>query len=248
MNRDGKTLSSFCKGKIEMKSTLSGMPVCKFGLNDKVSMQKRREARGSTKKVKSSQAVNLEDVTFHRAIQLAAYDQDKTIKFIPPDGHWVLMNYRINKTNLPFTVAANVVEKGRNRVEYHVTLKSRYENYNHSQDIQLNIPVPGHTHKVNFKATNGKHKYVPKTACVEWSIPKMAGQQQAVIKGDVKLMHLIQDKQWARPPITMQFKIPMWPASGLKVRFLNVQEPKLQYKSIKWVRYMTNAGDYQIRI
>ena len=46
----------------------------------------------------------------------------------------------------------------------------------------------------------------------------------------------------------MQFTIPMWPASGLKVRFLNVQEHKLQYKSIKWVRYVTHAGDYLIRI
>ena len=46
----------------------------------------------------------------------------------------------------------------------------------------------------------------------------------------------------------MQFTIPMWPASGIKVRFLNVQEPKMNYKSIKWVRYITHAGDYQIRI
>ena len=48
--KSGQILSSFCKGKIRMKSSLSGMPICRFGLNDKVSMQKRREARGSKKR------------------------------------------------------------------------------------------------------------------------------------------------------------------------------------------------------
>ena len=248
INQQGKVLSSYCKGKIQMKSSLSGMPECRFGLNDKVSMQKRRQARGSSKKVSSKNAINLEDVTFHPAIMLSKYDKDKTIMFIPPDGTWELMTYRINKTNLPFEVTGIVTERGRNRVEYHVTVKSRYENFNFSQDIQVNVPVPAHTNKCSVKVGIGKWKYNPGKSQIEWKIAKLQGQQTITMKGDVKLTHLIQDKQWSRPPISMQFTIPMWPASGLKVRFLNVQEPKLGYKSIKWVRYITHGGDYQIRI
>ena len=280
INQKGEKLSSYCRGKIEMKSTLSGMPECRFGLNDKISMQKRRQARGSSKKVSSKSSINLEDVTFHPAIQLSKYDQDRTIMFIPPDATWQLMTltfitffffffnvlfclgcldknkntnfekirYRINKCNLPFDVTAIVTERGRNRVEYHVTLKSRYENFNFAENISVNIPVPTHTHKCNIKLGNGKWKYNPSKSVIEWNIGKMQGQQSVVLKGDVKLTHLIEDKQWARPPISMQFSIPMWPASGLKVRFLNVQEHHLNYKSIKWVRYMTHAGDYLIRI
>jgi hypothetical protein len=38
----------------------------------------------------------------------------------------------------------------------------------------------------------------------------------------------------------------MFTSSGLIVRFLKVSE-RSNYKAIKWVRYMTKAGSYQIR-
>lgn len=76
-----------------MKSSLSGMPVARFGLNDMVSMQKRREARGSKKKVNPNTGIDLEDVTFHQCVKLHRYDLDKTIMFIPPDGEFQLMTF-----------------------------------------------------------------------------------------------------------------------------------------------------------
>ena len=50
-----------------------------------------------------------------------------------------------------------------------------------------------------------------------------------------------------RPPIVMDFQVPMFAASGLHVRFLKVFE-KSNYQTIKWVRYITKAGQYQHRI
>ncbi|KAJ1718348.1 clathrin associated protein complex medium subunit, partial [Coemansia biformis] len=52
---------------------------------------------------------------------------------------------------------------------------------------------------------------------------------------------------WSRPPIGLDFQVLMFTASGLLVRFLKVFE-KSNYQSVKWVRYMTKAGSYQIRI
>jgi len=249
VTQQGRKLSSSCEGKIVMKSQLSGMPECKFGLNDKISMLKRREARGGKPKELSDKSViDLEDVVFHPSVKLNKYDENKTISFIPPDGEFKLMTYRIKKCNLPFDVSGMVSERGRNRVEYHVKLKAKYENFNVAQDIIVNVPVPSHTSACNVKTTTGKCKYEPTKSAMVWRIPKLAGNQQVVLKGDVSLTHLIQDKPWAKPPITMQFTIPMWPSSGIKVRFLNIQEKLLNYKSIKWVRYLTTAGDYQIRI
>mmetsp|Transcript_50663 Transcript_50663/g.62092 ORF Transcript_50663/g.62092 Transcript_50663/m.62092 type:complete len:438 (-) Transcript_50663:112-1425(-) len=248
VNQQGNVLNTDCQGKIVMKSQLSGMPICRFGLNDKVAMQRRREARGSKKKVSDKLGINLQDVTFHPCVRLNRYDQDKTIMFIPPDGEFKLMTYRIEQTNLPFEISPMVNERGRNRVEYHITLKAKYESYHIGQDIVCSVPVPSNTSKTNIKVTTGKADYKPSKSIVEWKIPKLGGRQQCVLKGEVTLTHLIQDKTWQRPPITMQFTIPMWASSALKVRFLNVQEPKMNYKSIKWVRYITHAGDYQIRI
>ncbi|ETO29144.1 hypothetical protein RFI_07982 [Reticulomyxa filosa] len=248
VNQQGKELSAYCNGKIAMKSSLSGMPVCRFGLNDKVAMQKRKEARGSKKKVDNGSGIDLQDVTFHKSVRLTRYDQDKTIMFTPPDGEFELMTYRINKITLPFMVQKEIHERGRNRVEYNITIKSKFETAYQANDVRVIVPVPSHTSSVNIKTTTGKWEYKPTKASVVWQISRLAGGASATFRGEVKLAHLIQDKAWQRPPIELKFSIPMWPASGIKVRFLNVHEQKLQYKSIKWVRYVTNGGDYQIRI
>ena len=45
----------------------------------------------------------------------------------------------------------------------------------------------------------------------------------------------------------MDFEVPVT-ASGLQVQFLRVVEQKLNYETIKWVRSITRAGQYNIRI
>ena len=42
-------------------------------------------------------------------------------------------------------------------------------------------------------------------------------------------------------------QVPMFTASGLHVRFMKVFE-RSNYETVKWVRYMTRAGTYQIRL
>ena len=54
-------------------------------------------------------------------------------------------------------------------------------------------------------------------------------------------------KTWSRPPITMDFDVVMYSASGMAVKYLKVTENS-GYKSIKWIRYTTKAGSYQIRV
>lgn len=43
-----------------------------------------------------SKAVDLEDVKFHQCVRLSRFDNDRTISFIPPDGEFELMSYRLN--------------------------------------------------------------------------------------------------------------------------------------------------------
>jgi len=45
----------------------------------------------------------------------------------------------------------------------------------------------------------------------------------------------------------MEFHIAMYTSSGLKVRYLKIVD-KSGYKPIKWIRYITKAGDFQFRI
>lgn len=54
-------------------------------------------------------------------------------------------------------------------------------------------------------------------------------------------------RTWARPPISMDFKVSMFSSSGIVVRYLNIIE-KSNYSTIKWVRYLAQAGSYEIRV
>ena len=40
--------------------------------------------------------VDLEDIKFHQCVKLNRFEGDRTISFIPPDGEFDLMSYRLN--------------------------------------------------------------------------------------------------------------------------------------------------------
>ena len=41
--------------------------------------------------------MELEDIKFHQCVRLARFDNDRTISFIPPDGNFDLMTYRLSQ-------------------------------------------------------------------------------------------------------------------------------------------------------
>src|ERR1700730_15979622 len=76
----------------------------------------------------------------------------------------------------------------------------------------------------------------------------MQGGHEFTFSATAHLTSTTHRQVWARPPIDVDFKLLMFTASGLIVRFLKVFE-KSGYKSVKWVRYLTKAsGTYQIRV
>jgi hypothetical protein len=46
--------------------------------------------------VGKSKSVELEDVKFHQCVRLSRFENDRTISFVPPDGEFELMSYRLN--------------------------------------------------------------------------------------------------------------------------------------------------------
>ena len=93
-----------------MNTKLTGMPECKFGLNDKLVIEKE-SAEG-----KKKHGVEIDDCVFHRCVRLGKFDADRTITFIPPDGEFELMRYRVNdNVNLPFRLIPAVQEEGQSK-------------------------------------------------------------------------------------------------------------------------------------
>ena len=60
----------------------------------------------------------VQDVTFHQAVNLGRYEQEKVVSFVPPDGEFELMKYRCQDgIQSPFSVLPVIAEHGRTRVE-----------------------------------------------------------------------------------------------------------------------------------
>lgn len=90
VNAEGAVVRSEIIGAIKMKCYLTGMPEVRLGLNDKVLFEAtgRQAAKGKS--------FEMEDVKFHQCVRLSKFESDRTISFIPPDGEFELMSYRLS--------------------------------------------------------------------------------------------------------------------------------------------------------
>ncbi|KAF4358021.1 hypothetical protein F8388_008529 [Cannabis sativa] len=192
--------------------------------------------------------IELDDVTFHQCVNLTRFNSEKTVSFVPPDGEFELMKYRITEgVNLPFRVLPTIKELGRTRMEVNVKVKSVFGAKMFALGVVIKIPVPKQTAKTSFQVTSGRCKYNAAIDCLVWKIRKFPGQTEPTMSAEVELISTMTEKKsWTRPPIQMEFQVPMFTASGLRVRFLKVWE-KSGYNTVEWVRYITKAGSYEIR-
>ena len=46
----------------------------------------------------NNNAIEMEDVTFHQCVSLNSYEKDGSITFIPPDGQFELLSYRLSRS------------------------------------------------------------------------------------------------------------------------------------------------------
>lgn len=242
LSNKGTLLRSDVSGQIVVRCLLSGMPECKFGMNDKLVLA-NDQRKGSEK------GIALDDVRFHQCVRLSKFDLERTITFIPPDGSFELMTYRITENiTLPFKLLPVVQERGRNKLECSLKIKSMYDRNIFATNVVIKVPVPKNTAKVHVQnCGNGKAKHEPSQAAIVWRIRRFAGDVEYTLYAEAELASTVNHKVWVRPPIAMDFQVPMFTASGLRVRFLRVQE-KSNYKPVKWIRYITKAGSYQHRI
>ena len=68
--------------------------------------------------------MELEDVKFHQCVRLSRFENDRTISFVPPDGEFELMSYRLNTQVKPLIWIESQIERhSHSRVEYLIKVK-----------------------------------------------------------------------------------------------------------------------------
>ncbi|KAL5016816.1 hypothetical protein ScPMuIL_006405 [Solemya velum] len=239
VSANGNVLRSEIVGCIKMRVYLSGMPELRLGLNDKVLFEST--GRGKSK------SVELEDVKFHQCVRLSRFENDRTISFIPPDGEFELMSYRLNTHVKPLIWVESVIERhAHSRVEYMIKAKSQFKRRSTANNVEIILPVPADADSPKFKTTVGSCKYAPDQNSVVWTVKSFPGGKEYLMRAHFGLPSVIAEDSEGKPPIHVKFEIPYFTVSGIQVRYLKIIE-KSGYQALPWVRYITQNGDYQLR-
>ncbi|KAJ6430407.1 hypothetical protein OIU84_021743 [Salix udensis] len=208
-----------------MRTYLSGMPECKLGLNDRVLL----EAQGRTTKGK---AIDLEDIKFHQCVRLARFENDRTISFIPPDGAFDLMTYRLSTQVKPLIWA-----------------RSQFKERSTATNVEIELPVPVDASNPNIRTSMGSASYAPENDALMWKIKSFPGGKEYMLRAEFSLSSITAEEATPerKAPIRVKFEIPYFTVSGIQVRYLKIIE-KSGYQALPWVRYITMAGEYELRL
>lgn len=248
ISRTGELIKSEVVGAVMVKSGLSGWPECKFGMNDKLQIAQSKS--NSTVK-----GITIEDLKFHQCVRLSDFNKDRTITFVPPDGLFELMSFRVTENVIiPFKVFCNIIETPLpgypnvpQSIDLDLNVKALFDMTLFAQDVIIKVQIPKNATGVKTHANLGKAKHEPDKSAIVWRIKKIFGDKDCKLKCEIPLINVSDPQPWSKAPITMEFNIPMFTSSGLRVRFLKITE-KSGYKPLKWIRYVTKAGDFQFRI
>lgn len=244
-NSSGYVVNSAIDGSILMKSFLSGNPELRLALNEDLVIGKGSGAYGS---------VILDDCNFHECVHLDEFDASKTIHFIPPDGEFSVLNYRITADfATPFKIFPSVEEVGPYKLEAVIVLRADIPEANHGSNVILKIPVPRATANVYLEMPADipgcTAEYNATEKKVIWSIKKIVGGTDMTIKVKITLDQTPTAAiKREIGPISASFEIPMFNVSKLQVRYLRISETHKSYNPYRWVRYITQSSSYVCRL
>lgn len=239
---NGNVLHSQVLGTVKMKSFLSGMPTVTLGLNDKLLLQ--QTGRDITN------SVEMDDLRFHQCVNKKMFDNERTIQFIPPDGEFELMSYRLDLQLRPLiSVDVTITSNSETRIEYSVKAKTNFKNRSVANNVQIFIPVPLDIQNATFKTSNGSVVFLSDREDLLWTIKRFEGQTELKMTCNfqVPTIRIDDPNQHLKRPVQINFEIPYFTVSGLQVRYMKIVE-KSNYEAVPWVRYITRNGEYNIRI
>jgi len=186
----------------------------------------------------------VDDVSFHPCVRLKRYDQERVVSFVPPDGYFALMNYTSRgNVMLPLYVKPQILV-GENSGTVHVMVGSKHITGDKPlEDIVVTIPFSSTCNGTTLSSKVGSVQFDDQTKVCRWYIKSIPPNVSPIMEGTFSFDP--QNKP-SLPTISVDFKVNMWVASGLKVDSLTLLQEK--YNHFKGVKTLTKGGRLQIRL
>ena len=242
-NSSGSLINFGCDGCIKMKSYLRGNPELRLVLNDEVSIGHSGYSSGGS----------IDDCNFHPKVNTREFLTSKTLYISPPDGEFIVMNYRMNTEFAPPFKVYTIVEESNYKLELKIKIQSNFLDKYNAGNVIVKFNVPKTAQSVYFdlgKAKIGqKVDYVQNENVCVWKIPKFQGGTENSLVTKITIQNNNPSEcRRELGPITMSFEIPSYNISKLQVKELKVLTNEKGYNAIRWFRAVTQANSYVIRI
>ncbi|EEF48614.1 AP-4 complex subunit mu-1, putative [Ricinus communis] len=251
----GYILTSEIDGTIQMKSYLSGNPEIRLALNEDLGI-----GRGSGRSVydyrssSGSGAVILDDCNFHESVRLDNFDLDRTLTLVPPDGEFPVMNYRMTQEfKPPFRINTLIEEAGALKAEVILKISAEFPSSITANTINIQMSLPKYTTRATFELEPGVFgqtaDFKEANKKLEWGLKKIVGGSEHTLRAKLTFSQELHGNITKEAgPVSMTFTIPMYNASRLQVKYLQIAKKSNTYNPYRWVRYVTQANSYVARI
>jgi len=253
---NGYVLNSSIDGSIQMKSYLAGHPELRLALNEDLVVGRPPGGGGGGAPGGGYDAgrVVLDDCNFHERVRLDDFEQHRTLAFVPPDGEFAVLNYRVaGEFRAPFRLFPTVEEPAPHKLDLVLMIRSDIPETNHGSNVTIRVPVPRNTASASGELAPGAVgqtcEYDQAERRLVWTIKKFPGATEQTLRAKITLASAVTaGTRRELGPISMNFDIPMYNVSNLQVRYLRIAEQHKSYNPYRWVRYVTKSSSYVCRV
>ncbi|KAL5582640.1 hypothetical protein UlMin_015082 [Ulmus minor] len=222
INRDGVLVKCEIYGEVQVNSHLSGLPDLTLSF-----------ANPSI----------LDDIRFHPCVRYRPWESHQVLSFVPPDGQFKLMSYRVRKLkSTPIYVKPQLTsDAGTCRISLLVGIRNDPGKMIDSITVQFQLPPC--ILSADLSSNHGTVNILSNKKC-SWSIgripkdktPSMSGT--FVLETGLERLHVF-------PTFQVGFRIMGIALSGVKIDKLDLKNlPNRPYKGF---RALTRAGDFEVR-
>lgn len=246
-SNNGYILNSTIDGCIQMKSYLAGNPELRLALNEDLVIGRGSGQYGS---------VVVDDINFNTCVNLTEFEGARTLSFVPPDGEFVVLNYRMTgEFRTPFRIFPSIEEVEPKKLEITVLIRAEIPGNHFGANVCVEMPLPQCTAAATCNVISppgsgpASAEFVQRDGKIIWTMKKLPGGTEQTMRAKVTLTQAC-TSQIRREigPINMNFEIPMYNVSSLQVRYLRIAENMPGYTPYRWVRYVTQSSSYVCRL
>ncbi|CAM9537972.1 unnamed protein product [Ascophyllum nodosum] len=236
---NGQIVSSEVSGTIQANSRLSGIPDMLLIFQD---------------------PSVIDDCSFHPCVRYGRFEKDRVVSFVPPDGHFELMRYRV-RDHLQMNVIPPVFcnptisyedDYGSSQGHIHLSVGHRHgsslkfpprKGAMVIEEVVISVQFPKVVRTADLHVTSGTCLFDEALKIAKWNLGKLFKDKSATMTGTMSIQG---PKPEESPPVQISWKVPMASVSGLAITSLQIFNEK--YRPYKGVRTLTRSGkNFQVR-